>query len=323
LKNRRTELSEVEKAVNRFNEGNGGAILFTGDHLSGKTYLMQIAVNVFFPKNVIRITAPIEGTHKGTELLDKALSIASGFNGDSISIMKQIQKKSTIVFEDLELWWTRCPSGSDSLIQIVKLIKLFGNKHIFVLDCNILFYQHIRQYIKINEQLLATINISSLNISEITDIIISRHHSGGMKFYWQNKAEDKLNARQLNKLFSKITSYTEGNIGMAFYMWLGNITKIEKTEIHFANFDKLQLPSISNAEWENMLQQILMHKRISLRRLKQVYYTDSEDYLNSNLLSLVRAGLVIKTVSNSYCISPYIITYLTKYLQTKLDYDKV
>ena len=251
------------------------------------------------------------------------MSIATGFQGDSISIIKQLKKKSTIVFEDLELWWTRSPSGSDCLKQIVNLIKLFSNKHLFVLDCNILFYQHIRQYINIDEELLATISTSSLSISDISEIIMSRHHSGGMKFFWQNKAEDKLNTRQLNKLFRKITSYTDGNIGMAFYMWLGNIATIEKTEIHFANFEKLHLPTITNAEWENMLMQILMHKHITLRRLKQVYHTESEDYVNSNLQSLIRAGLVIKTASNGYCISPYIITYLTKYFQNKLDYDKV
>lgn len=318
LKNRLTELLEVEKAVNRFNEGKSGAILFTGDHLSGKTYLMQNAVNVYLPKNVIRVSAPLSGALSGTEILDNALAVATGYEGDSISIMKQIKKKSTIVFEDLELWWTRCNSGSVNLNQIVDLIKLFGSKHIFVLDCNTIFFQHIRQYIKIEDHLLATINTTPLSISEIKESILSRHRTGGMSFVWQSKTENKLSTQQINKLFSKITSYTEGNIGMAFYMWLGNITHINKTELHFDNFEKLQLPAILNAEWENMLVLILMHKQITVRRLKQVYHTDSEANVMANLQSLIRAGLVLKTASGNYTISPFLISYLTKYLQNKI-----
>ncbi len=321
LKNRLAELSEVKKAVDRIEEGKNGAILFTGDHLSGKTYLMKNAVNFYFPKNVIAISAPVEGVDKGTEILDNAFSMATGFQGDSIAIIKQLKKKSTLVFEDLELWWTRSPSGSACLEQIVHLIKLFRNKHLFVLDCNILFYQHIRQYINIDEELLATINTSALSVSEISEIIMNRHHSGGMKFIWQNKVEDNLNTRQLNNLFRKITSFTDGNIGMAFYMWLGNIVEIQKAEMQFADFENHHLPKITNAEWENMLMQILMHKHLTFRRLKQVYHTETEDYVNSNLQSLIRAGLVIRTASNGYCISPYIITYLVKYFQNKLEHD--
>ena len=323
LKNRKAELSEVKKAVDRFQEGRNGAILFTGDPLSGKTYLMKNAVNLLFPKNVIIISAPIEGVDRGIDILNNAFSIATGLQGDSISILNQLKKKSTIVFEDLELWWTRSPSGSACLKQIVNLIKLFSNKHLFVFDCNILFYQHIRQYINIDEALLATISTSSLSISDISEVIMSRHHSGGMKFFWQNKAEDNMNIRKINNLFRKITSLTDGNIGMAFYVWLGNIIEIRKAEIHFANFENRHLPKITNPEWENMLMQILMHKHLTLKRLRQVYHTESEDYVSGNLQSLIRAGLVIKTASNYYSISPYILSYLVKYFQNKLEYATV
>ncbi len=282
---------------------------------------MQNAVNFYFPKNVITLTAPVEGADKGTEILDNAFSMATGLQGDSIAIIKQLKRKSTIVFEDLELWWTRSPDGSACLKQIVRLIKLFRNKHLFVLDCNILFYQHIRQYMNIDEELLATISTSSLSTSEISEIILKRHHSGGMKFIWQNKAEDIIKTRQLNNLFRRITTSTDGNIGMAFYMWLGNITEIRKAEMQFANFENHRLPNIANAEWENMLMQILMHKHLTIKRLKKVYHTETEDYVNRNLQSLLRAGLVIKTASNCYCISPYIVSYLVKYFQKKLEYD--
>lgn len=223
----------------------------------------------------------------------------------------------------MELWWTRSPSGSEHLIRIINLIKQFGNTHLFVLDCNTIFYQHIRQYLPIDEQLLDTIITSSLPISEIEKAIMNRHRSGGMKFIWKNKSEDKMSSRGKSELFRKITAQTEGNIGMAFYMWIGNISSIEGNEINLSDFNNQQLPVITNPEWENMLVQILMHKKITLKRLKEVYHNENDYDVENNLQSLIRAGLVVKISSNSYTASPYMLPYLMKYLHNKLKYATV
>jgi len=318
LENRKSELLAFKKAVDRFNEGKNGAVLFTGDPLSGKTYLMHHAINQYYHKNVITISAPSQGALNDLEILDNAFANATGFDGDTTSILKQVKKKSTIVFEDLEMWWTRSASGSENLIRIIKLIKQFGNTHLFVLDCNTIFYQHIRQYLPLDEQLLATIITSSLPISEIEKEIMNRHRSGGMKFIWENKAEDKLSPKEKSNLFRKITAQTEGNIGMSFYLWIGHISKIEKNEIHFSDFNTQSFPVISNPEWENMLIQILMHKKITLNRLKEVYFAENGNDVENNLQSLFRTGLVVKSTSNSYSVSPYVLPYLMKYLYNKL-----
>lgn len=317
LENRKAELLAVKKAVERFNEGKNGAILFTGYPLSGKTYLMQNAVNLYCPKNIISIPVPIYGVIEGSDMLNNALANATGFDGDAVTILRQVKKKSTIIFEDLELWWTRSESGSACLLEILNLIEQFGNTHLFVIDCNSYFYEHIRQYLPIDEQLLATIITSSLPISEIEKMIMDRHRSGGMKFIWKDTEESKLGSREKNKLFRKITAQTDGSIGMAFYMWIGNITNIEKDEIHLSNFDNHSLPLITNPVWENMLMQILMHKKISVKRLKEVYRFENELYIDNALRSLIRTGLLVKTTSNSYSVSPYILPYFIDYLAKK------
>jgi amino acid transporter len=320
LHNRKTELAAVKKAMDRFNEGKNGAILFTGEPQSGKTYLMQNALNLYFPKNVVTVTAPSDGVSKGTDSLNSAFAMATGLKGSSSEIVKQLPKKSTLVFEDLELWWTRTPSGSESLEQIIELIKRYGHIHVFVLDCNRYFYEHIRQFLPIDEQLLATITTGSLTISQITETILNRHHSGGMKFIWQDIPEDKLNSRQVNNVFRKITAQTDGNIGMALFRWLGNIADIDKNEMHLSDFINNGLPAVLSPDWENMLWQFLLHKHITLRRLKQVYSADTGDEVENNIQSLLRTGLVIRTSVNSYCLSPYALPFIMKYLHQKQEY---
>jgi len=317
IENRKSELIAVKKAVDRFNEGKNGAILFTGDPLSGKTYLVQNAVSLYFPKNIISIVAPTRDRVMNKEILDNAFVNATGLKGDATSILKQVKKKSTIIFQDLELWWTRSTTGSECIIQIIQLIKQFSSTHLFILECNTLFYRHIRQHLPIDNHLLETIVTASLPISEIKKAIMKQHHIGGVDFIWKNKTEDELRLREINNIFKIITAQTEGNIGMALYMWIGSISSFEKNEIHFSDFSLRELPTITKPEWENMLVQILMHKRISLSRLSEVYRYENKYDVENNLQSLIRTGLVVKTIANSYSISPYILPYLLKYLHKK------
>jgi len=59
LQNRMVEVEMAGKAIERFKAGRTGAILFTGDPLSGKSYLMQNVVNVHCDKKVYSIPAPL------------------------------------------------------------------------------------------------------------------------------------------------------------------------------------------------------------------------------------------------------------------------
>ncbi|MDT8309615.1 MAG: hypothetical protein RQ866_08785, partial [Bacteroidales bacterium] len=58
VETRKAELEEAGKAIQRFVDGKSGAILFTGEHLSGKSYLMHNAINLYANNNVIAVAPP-------------------------------------------------------------------------------------------------------------------------------------------------------------------------------------------------------------------------------------------------------------------------
>ncbi|MDT8308629.1 MAG: hypothetical protein RQ866_03805, partial [Bacteroidales bacterium] len=262
---------------------------------------------------------PVTTGMVGSDRLNKALAAATGIHDSSTAIMKSIKKGSTIVFEDLELWWTRSDNGDESVLEIINLINQYGARHLFMLDCNIHFYRHISKYSSIEDYLLATVFTSGLKISDVQKIILNRHSSGGMQFLWRGIKEEQLNSRQMHRLFHRITATSDGNIGMAFYLWLGEITDVNQTTISFGAFEKKSLPVIDNPDWENMLIQILMHKKINLFRLKQVYTIESELLVVNTLQSLIRAGLVVKTTAGRVTVNPYVVPYLLKYLRKKFE----
>jgi len=228
--------------------------------------------------------------------------------------MNELPEGSTLIFEDLELWWTRSAKGVDLLERILGAVKTYGHRHLFMFDCNIYFYQHIRQYIDIDSKLLATITVSPLKTNEINQAVMDRHSSGGMSYLWKGKPEKDLKQREQNQLFKKLTSQSEGNVGFSFFMWLANIEAVDGNVLELKKLETLELPNVMLPEWDLMLLQILLHKQIDFNQLCAVYHTESSETINTTLQSLVRSGLVLNS-NNLFEISPYALAYLIKYLR--------
>lgn len=314
LHNRLTELEMARKSIERFKSGRTGAILFTGDPLSGKSYLMHNVVNAYCEKKVYNIAAPIHTSNFSELVFDNALNSATGIEGSYMQIMNELPEGSTLVFEDLELWWTRSAKGADLLNRIMSVVKTYGHKHLFLFDCNIYFYEHIRQYIDIDSKLLSTITVSPLKTDEINGAVMDRHRSGGVSFLWKGKPEKDLKQREQNQLFKKLTSKSDGNVGFSFYMWLANISSIDGSVLDLKKMESLELPNVLLPDWNLMLLQILLHKQIDFNQLCTVYHTESSERINTTLQSLVRSGIVLNS-NNIFEISPYALPYLIKYLR--------
>ncbi len=314
LPNRTTELNAARKAIKRFTRGNNGAILFIGEPLSGMTYLIDNVNNSLIDKKVIYLKPPSRYRRKADTVIHEALVFSTGLHLDTEEILHKLPNGSVIVFEDLELWWTRRPGGSDYIFYIAELISKFGHRILFMLSCNVYFYQHIRQYTDLDALLLDTIMINPLPIQEIKSIILKRHHSGGMKYMWNGKQERALSLREQNKLFKKLTAAADGNIGAALYNWLGNIKAVEENTLILGKIEQHEIPPVLSPEWEIMLIQILLHKQMTYRRLCSIF-PQPEEKTATILQSLLRVGLLVETSSKLIKVNPYALPYLIKYLR--------
>jgi amino acid transporter len=315
--NRETELAAAEKAINRFNSGSNGAILFTGEPLSGLTYLLENVTNSLIHKKVIHLKPPSRHNRKPEKLINEGLVFSTGMHLDTDAILGKLPQGTVLIFEDLELWWTRREGGADFINYINKLISQFGHRILFMVSCNIYFYQHIRQYINLDGNLLDTILINPLSTQELKRVILIRHHSGGMTYFWKNKPEKNLRIREQNKLFKRITSASEGNIGTALHLWLGNVMETEENKLFLGPVEMGGLPPVLSSEWETMLLQFLLHKQLTLRRLCTVY-GNQEEHITQNILnSLLRTNMLIETSSKTIKINPFVLPYLIRYFRRK------
>ncbi len=315
LDNRKAELTAAEKAINRFNHGNSGAILFTGEPLSGLSYLLENVTNSLVHKKVIYIKPPSRHNRKPEKLIHEALVFSTGMHQETAIILNKLPAGSVLVFEDLELWWTRRNGGSNFILFINNLIAQFGHRILFIVSCNIYFYHHIRQHTNLDANLLDTIMINPLSTQEVKGIVLKRHDSGGMTYFWNGKSEQNLGLRDQNKLFKRLTAASEGHIGMALHLWLGNVTAIEDNKLHLGGVELSDIPPVLSAEWETMLLQVLLHKRLTFRRLNSIYEPQKEEKTKRVLDSLLRTNLLVETAGKTIKINPFVLPYLIKYFR--------
>lgn len=194
------------------------------------------------------------------------------------------------------------------------MIAEYGHRILFMLSCNIYFYQHIRQSIDLDAHLLETIMINPMPIQEIKKVILTRHHSGGMTYFWNGRSEKNQGIREQNKLFKRLTAVSEGNIGIVLYNWLGNIKNVDENMLTLGGVEQEELPPVLSAEWEIMLLQVLLHKQLSFRRLCSIYPQEEQE-TNGVLQSLLRANLLIETSDKLIKINPYVLPYLLRYFR--------
>lgn len=316
---RKSEIEKAEKTYNNFKSGYHGALLIIGERYSGKTTLSNTIASLFFDQNNTFEINGFEGGSSSILDFEKQLSIALKQEGDAKSLLNSLPSESTIIINDLELWWERNSSGLEAVKEIISLIEEFSTKIFFIVNINKYAYRLINRIIKIENLFINSIQCQPFDAEEIQQAILLRHRSSGLKFEYQNQTEDQLSSIKLANLFNTYFELSNGNIGSAIYCWLSNITSYDDQDIAirkpievkddiFKHLDK---------EWMIILQQFIFHKFFNLRRINNVM--DNKDQLTKIISTLKRSGLIREMQNNSFEINPYLHHVITqKLIEMKL-----
>ncbi|MCT4581057.1 MAG: amino acid permease [Flavobacteriales bacterium] len=317
LSNRMSEISQFSNAYEKYQFGKKGAILFTGEHHSGMSYLIENILNINSFEKVLKIEKPSMNFGDAERLIERAFKNASGQNLSIDELMNQLPNNAVVVIEDIELWWTRTEKGTLSLSHFNSLIQKYRHKVLFLLSCNTHSYQLLRKVVDLDTNLLETITLSPLKIHDIRIAILSRHRSGGLQYEWKGKHEKELGKRRENQIIKRIAAVSEGNIGACFYTWLGNIEDVQNNTLVYHTIDQQELPNMLTIEQDNILLQILLHKELSMKRLEKIYKFENKEQLFNNVESLYRMGLINEIGVKNYQINPFVTLKIVRHLRRK------
>jgi amino acid transporter len=300
---RNKEFNLLKDAVQRHKRGMGGAALITGEHGAGKTALSRYGASHLFKKrNIFWIDPPVGGSANVNDFLS-ALQEKLAKLSDFASIFNNIPFESTLVLNNLELWWERRDGGDAVLLKIIELIQLYGNKIFFILNCNTHSFNIIKKIVPLENSCLSIIECGPFNAKELQKLVLSRHKSSGIGLNYHGTPEDAISQLSLSILFNKYFIVTDGNPGVALNSWKANIISSGNDEINIKKPERPNTEVLNNLQpdWLIIIALFIQHKEMDVHKLARItgYLTE---HLNNLVVNLKYAGILVQKNEEVYTL---------------------
>ena len=311
------EIGLAELAIERLRRGHAGGILLLGERNCGKTAL-SLRMARRYTRKAERIF-PVYPTRAGSARISdftRALRQATGQDGTPDQIIRALPADSVLIINDLELWWERSPEGLVMVDELMRLINDHSRRCLFIVNMNPTAYHLINLTDPIADYFLSVIPYQPFSTEEIERLVLLRHWSGGLTFVRNGREEERLSEWNKVRFFNAFFDYSGGNPGVALGAWLASIEKVSGKQVHLStpkppDYDALRaLPD----DWVMMIIQFLLHKRLSLPRLRRVLYSDMAQ-VRELLQDLLRAGLLVEKGTGVYQLNAYTEIHLLNVLK--------
>ncbi len=312
------EIGLINDGLQRHKRGFGGAILIKGVHGAGKTAITRYAVDHYIDKkNTIWIDPPIAGA-TDVEVFTRRIQDQVNIQEDLLNIFNNMTYETTVVFNDMELWWERRSGGDEVLNKIIELIQIYGSKVLFILNCNSHSFNIIKKLLPFEDNCLSIIDCEPFNAKELQQLILGRHYSSGITFNYKDSNEESVSQLSLSLLFNSYFNATKGIPGVALNTWKSNIMDSEEDTIIIK---KPQNPDYKilmdlQPDWLTILALFIQHKNLDIEKLLRISAYPMEE-VRIILLNLKNAGLIVykneKVMTLGRVSEPFIVdTCLTK-----------
>jgi len=315
----KNELAKAASAIQNYKVGYLGGLLILGERNSGKTTLSRMIASKYFKADrIFKIQTPKTNSAQ-LDVFEEMLKKSTNNPGSIDEIISTLPQHSTIIINDLELWWERSERGLEVIDKIANLIRDYSNKILFIVNCNIHTFRLMNTISKLDGLFISTIECEPFDSESLKEVILLRHDSSGIKFKLGNKMDDELGEIKLAGLFDDYFNYSNGNVGVALNAWVANIIKVESNTV------EIKHPAIPNTtplqflddDWLIYISQIMIHRRISFETLKRLMKV-SDERCKDVVMSLLRCGIILEKSTDIYGINFFLEPYLTKILRERM-----
>ena len=301
-----------KKALKRYKDGFKGGILVTGGRNSGKSaFCKQMAMKHLKNQYVYSVFPPVQGSST-IEDFSKAIAKATQKRGDAMQVLGRIPTGSTIIINDLELFWDKGEGGNEVIRLLTELIDQYSHKILFFININPFAWRIIEEANQLSQYFIEEITMMPFDAEELKNLILHRHRSSGMSVSFDT-AEEPLSEVQFARLFNRYFNYSKGVPGTALGGWLANVKKISNGKMIVKKPEPLDISSFKDIseEWGELLKNLIIHKRMGKEKIARVLNWDIGK-TETILLALQRAGLVVEKIPGVYQVDSYIHPFVTE-----------
>ena len=156
------------------------------------------------------------------------------------------------------------------------------------------------------------VNCEPYDAEDLKNIILLRHKASGMNFYFDGEEASELKQA---RLFNAYFNYSNGNLGTALHGWINSIKKVEQNNLHigFPIIPDQSVLDLFSDKWILLLIQLVLHRRLSMDRLKNLMLDDFPD-IEKMVSRMKAAGILIEYSKDVVEINPYVEPFIINHL---------
>ncbi|NNE28336.1 MAG: hypothetical protein HKN16_01780 [Saprospiraceae bacterium] len=308
---RQKEFDHMAKLIGQWENGYRGSAIVQGPRFSGKTLLLEMVANKYFPRKTIRLNPEssllVEGRRMETSHdLSKALEFIKKYT---------LNQRPLVLLDDLELWEDPNTPLGTNLRALEKFISEFSGRMFFMASTSKVCASHFQKTHGLLKAFQAVLDVSKMSDSEMRQAILIRH--GATHKQLVDESGDKLSGGAMKKAIDTSLKMAAGNIGEAFFKWTMHIQDRGNEKVQFVHEPQFYLPDFIHPDLGIMLATILRKKYTNDYRIRKLFGPSFKEKYASILLRMVRTKILIRKSSGELCINDFIAVDLARMLKAK------
>ncbi len=283
---RKEEMARIEKLIRQWRAGFRGAVVLSGQRLSGKTLFGELVANRFFPFDTVRVQPntiiDIDGrkVEPGYDL-KKALDFVAKHT---------LNKKTLIWIDDLELWNDPDTPLQSEVKDLLRTIDQYASRMFFMVSMSNWMKARLSKVHQIDRVFQAEINLDTMSKEEIRKAILIRHGATHQELV--DADGEPLTSQEFDRYLSAIYRAANGNIGEALNTWANRIYLLDETKVACRRHFQYNLPDFLTPESAVILASVMLDRRTNQYRLRKLYGPRFKDKYNLVVQRLLSVGIL-------------------------------
>lgn len=335
---REEELSLIETARGRWQQGMPCAVAVVGELGSGKTSLINAAVKETlrgFPVYQKRFAHSVESERLLAGELSSLLSMPHARTFDQLEWqINEMAGRGVIVIEDAHQLYLRALGGFETLKRLLLLIARTSRQILWIVSMRKYAWLYLNSALRIADSFTFVVNTENLSGQELEQVILARHQMSGfdLRFLPSEVMEQRRRYRRASEAqrramlqqayFEALSKASEGNILAAIFYWLKSLLEIERNELIVRPIEELRFDFLRDAPVEQLLtlSMLIQHGNLSAAEHAQIFGATPEESL-AKLTHLANINLLTRDVSEDgieqFAINRVIYIPLTRELRAR------
>ncbi len=332
------ELSMIQTARERWQQGMPCAVAVVGELGSGKTSLINAAVEDTlkgFPVYKKQFSRAVESERFLAEELASILGFAAPQTLDQLEWqINEMVERGVIVIEDAHQLYQRKLGGFETLRKLLLLIARTSRQILWIFSMRKYAWHYLNSVLRITDSFTFVVNTENLSGSDLEKVILARHQMSGfdLRFLpdevivqrrrYRLASEPERRAMVRRTYFDALSKASEGNILAAIFYWLKSLVEVEKNELIVRPLTELRFDFLRDVPVEQLLtlSMLIQHGNLTAAEHAQIFSAVPEESL-AILTHLANINLLTNEVDEDeverFAVNRVIYIPLTRELRTR------